>query len=186
MYHQRIIEVLESRFGEDFRSLVVQHQYLPVIWKNCSDPEIMLEMLNLSEYRQGYFQELCDFARCLCVERQKTENDLIDFDDHLAIKKIECEKENAAKQSLRNLDECLWDVAHVYARDSIRFYLWPQANSASIFEDREPRSESEEMERRRMVQEKLWNEMAKKLRELIYDPFLPNAPHNNSFNRSAG
>jgi hypothetical protein len=173
--YEDIYKTMEYSFGDDFTELVQQYKYLPDIWANCSDPNMMLEMLRKSDYRLDYYNELCEFGRWLHEERRKTERKPPSLDEFLSYNKAHFEREiEAGKLNGERLPQLLWDAAFMYAHVSVN-KMFNNAIFDAIFDDTFPKSEAEEPEFRKKTRDRIWKAQAEELRELIDNPFLPNA-----------
>ncbi len=174
-YEPDIIKSMNYIFGESFSRLVEEHHYLPAIWEHCSDPDMMLEMLRHSNYRQDYFDELCEFDRWLSNERKKRERDLGDFDKYISYNKAKFESEISKGQlSSDRLEQCIWDAAFMYAHVSVN-KMTNDAVVGAIWDNILSKPDEETWERMKVeIREQSGKEQSQKLRELIPNPFLPN------------
>jgi hypothetical protein len=174
-YEQDILNVMNHMFGAEFAQLAEKYQYLPAIWDNCSDPNIMLEMLRLSNYRLGYFEELCEFDRWLHSERQKVDRDLGEFDELLSANEAKFKNEiDRGQLSQERLEQCMWDAAFLYAHIWSNKLIHHAAHSA-IWDNLISPLDQQALESRQVeLRDNAKVIQAQKMREQIPAPFLPN------------
>lgn len=168
----QIAERLTDQFGDRFSDLLKQHGSLWAVWRECLDMELMKWMLRASPYGQSYFHELCELVRSL--DKSRIAAGLDPLYEAIASEKIVLEeryakvtnREEIVAQYLWSLAWALIDKWTVDARfDAMRKAIWGAGR---------PKSKSELDVYEVSIRKSLRQEQAKRLRELIHDPFLPN------------
>jgi hypothetical protein len=180
----RMADELRKQFGGKFDALLEQHHFLSVIWRECLDTDMMLWILRLTPYRQSYYDELSEFVRSLFDEQISSDERLGHVDTVLARQKFVLLEDNAKRTDrdeivAYQLWEMVWELAS---------YWWIPAThknalKKAIWGGDYPDSDEERVAYRNASYDSLMQEQAKRLRELIRNPFLPNMAAVNQMSR---
>lgn len=168
----RMADEVRNHFGDRFDRALNQYDF-SVVWRECLDRDFMLWMLRRSPYGRSYYAELCELVRSLDPERIASGHESLD-------EVIACQKAildgNFAEELDRDervseqLWEMVWDLADFWSREAC-----VSAIGKAIFEGRYPNSASERVAYRISIHRSLKEAQAKRLRDLIANPFIPKA-----------
>jgi len=166
----RMADEVRNYFGNRFDDDLRQNDF-SAVWRECSDRDFMLWMLRRSPYGRSYYSELCDLVRSLDPVRIAA--GLESLDAVLACQRVVLE-ETYAKETDRDdrvseqLWEMVWDLADFWTRDA-----WENEIGKAIFDGRYPDLDSERVAYRVSTYKTLIQDQAKRLRDLIANPFVP-------------
>jgi hypothetical protein len=168
----RIADEVRNHFGARFERVLKRYDF-SVVWRECLDRDFMLWMLRRSPYGRSYYSELCDLVRSLDAER--IASGLDPLDEVIACQKTLLEERYANERDRdervsEELWEMVWDLADFWTREACI-----RAIGKSIFDGSYPDSESERVTYRISTHKSLMQEQARRLRELIANPFVPKA-----------
>lgn len=172
MFEDRMADEVRSHFGDRF-DRALRQQDMSVVWRECLDRDFMLWMLRRSPHGRSYYPELCDVVRSLDPDRIAAGLDSLD--EVLATQKAVLEERYAEEidkdeRVSERLWETVWDLADFWTRDAC-----VNSIGKAIFDGRYPDSASERLAYRILTHKSLMQEQAKRLRDLIANPFAAKA-----------
>ena len=169
----RIADGLAKCFGDRFSEPFKQYGSLAGVWREAPELnwDMTRSMLWASPYRQSYFLELCELARSHDKERTGKP-----FDELLASQKVDLEEKYARERDRNEIvDYELWTFVFVLVDMWARDACIRAKDEADRFDlvHTYSKSESERDAYMISIQYSFMQGQAKRLHELIHNPFLP-------------
>lgn len=168
----RMADEVRNHFGDRFDRVLKQYDF-SFVWRECLDRDFMFWMLRRSPYGRSYYPELCHLVRSF--DQDRIASGLESLDEIVACQKAILE-ERFAEETDRDervsdeLWEMVWDLAHFWTGEALR-----RSIGKAIWGGTYPDSESERVAYQISTHTSLMQEQAKRLRNLIANPFAAKA-----------
>ncbi len=168
-----INEQMERMYGESYNRLREEHTWLSKIWANMIDPDMMLQLLDKSHYKLGYYEELCDYARWVRSQSEQFRNE--NYEKTLADYK-QSVLADAGERGITSdaLALKMWGYVIGHIRAYYLTSMYSDANSKALWEGRHPDADDENYAFKIKLRADVEASQSQRLFELINNPFLPN------------